>query len=247
MSIEIDILMNLTARRGSFALEVSFFSQADMTVLFGPSGAGKSLTLQAIAGVRTPRAGRIRAGGRLLFDSEQKINVPARERNVGYLFQDYALFPHLTVRENIGFGLRRGWMGRLGRDERERVNELMEIFELVAWAEGLPRDLSGGQRQRTALARALVRRPDLLLLDEPFSALDPLLRAKMRSELLKVRSRFKIPVILITHDPADVDVLADTLVLLEAGHVRDVRSFLRREGEVQPAVSLFPGVQPCLS
>ncbi len=243
MKIDIEIVMNLSSANREFGLEVSFSSNNNVTVLFGPSGSGKSLTLEAIAGIRTPLAGRIQVENRLLFDSKRRVNVPARERNVGYLFQEYALFPHLTVRENMGFGLKRGWLGKLGEEEKERVRELIEIFELDPVAESLPRNISGGQRQRTALARALAARPDLLLLDEPFAALDPLLRAKMRAELLKVQTRFRIPVILITHDPADVDALAETLVVLESGHVREVWPFKKRLAEKRPKELLIPQFQ----
>ena len=219
MHILVDIKKRLWSGRRVFSLEVAFASDQDVVVLFGPSGAGKSLTLQAIAGLTTPDAGRIVAGERVLFDAEQGIQVPARRRDVGYVFQDYALFPHLTVAQNVSFGLKRGWPWHLPRSERLRLEEILEILELTPLGDSLPRDLSGGQRQRVALARALIRRPSLLLLDEPFSALDALLRGKMRRELLRVRQRFTIPVILITHDPEDVAALAETVVVYESGKV----------------------------
>ena len=146
-------------------------------------------------------------------------------RDVGYVFQDYALFPHLTVAQNVAFGLKQGWPWYLPRGERLRLEEVLDIFELTPLRHSLPRDLSGGQRQRVALARALIRRPSLLLLDEPFSALDALLRAKMRRELLKVQARFKVPVILITHDPEDVAALAETVVVYDTGCIRQVLTF----------------------
>jgi molybdate transport system ATP-binding protein len=219
MHILVDIKKQLWSGQRGFSLDVAFSSDQDVVVLFGPSGAGKSLTLQAIAGLTTPDAGRIEAGERVLFDSEQGIQVPARHRNVGYVFQDYALFPHLTVAQNVSFGLKRDWPWRLPRSERLRLEEILDILELTPLGDSLPRDLSGGQRQRVALARALIRRPSLLLLDEPFSALDTPLRAKMRQELLRVRQRFTIPVILITHDPDDVAALAETVVVYESGKV----------------------------
>ena len=138
--------------------------------------------------------------------------------------QDYALFPHLSVADNVGFGLPRSWPWGLEKDDRRRVAEFLEIFELTAYGASLPRELSGGQRQRVALARALIRRPSLLLLDEPFSALDALLRAKMRQELLKIQEQFTIPVILITHDPEDVAALAQTVVVYEHGRVSQIFS-----------------------
>jgi molybdate transport system ATP-binding protein len=228
MHILVDIKKRLWSGRRVFSLEVAFSSDQDVVVLFGPSGAGKSLTLQAIAGLTTPDVGRIVAGERVLFNSEQGIRVPARRRDVGYVFQDYALFPHLTVAQNVSFGLKRAWPWYLPRGERLRLEEIMDILELTPLRDSLPRDLSGGQRQRVALARALIRRPSLLLLDEPFSALDAPLRAKMRQELLRVRSRFTIPVILITHDPDDVAALAETVVVYENGKVIEIAHGPRR-------------------
>jgi molybdate transport system ATP-binding protein len=163
-------------------------------------------------------------GERIFFDSHRHIRVPSRHRNLGYVFQDYALFPHLTVAHNVAFGLKRGWPWYLPQGERLRLEDLLEIFELTPLKDYLPRDLSGGQRQRVALARALIRRPSLLLLDEPFSALDALLRSKMRQELLKIQAHFSIPVILITHDPEDVAALARTVVVYEHGRVSKIMS-----------------------
>ena len=219
MKILVDIKKSLGSGRRVFSLEVSFTSDNDDVVLFGPSGAGKSLTLQTIAGLTTPDAGRIVVGERVLFDSSRKIAVPARHRDIGYVFQDYALFPHLTVAQNVAFGLKRAWPWRLPHPDRLRLDEVLEIFELGPMRDSLPRDLSGGQRQRVAVARALIRRPSLLLLDEPFSALDAPLRGRMRQELLRMQERFNLPVILITHDPEDVAALAQTVAVYEAGRV----------------------------
>ena len=202
-----------------FTLEAGFAAETSRVVLFGPSGSGKTVTIKTIAGLLRPDAGRIIIGGRILFDLAKGIDIFARHRNIGYVPQDYALFPHLSVSDNIGFGLRQHWHGRLARGDRLRVEEFLEIFELGDFGASLPRDISGGQRQRTALARALIRNPSLLLLDEPFAALDTLLRAKMRQELLKVQTNFQIPVILITHDPEDVAALAQTVVVYEDGRV----------------------------
>ncbi|MHB9073668.1 MAG: ABC transporter ATP-binding protein [Desulfobaccales bacterium] len=239
MKILVDIKKRLGTGRRVFSLEVSFASDKDVVVLFGPSGAGKSLTLQAIAGLTTPDAGRIVVGERVLFDASRNLTVPARHRDIGYVFQDYAIFPHLTVAKNVAFGLKRAWPWHLSRPDRLRLEEVLEIFELAPMRDSLPRDLSGGQRQRVALARALIRRPSLLLLDEPFSALDALLRARMRQELLRVQERFNLPVILITHDPEDVAALAQTVVVYDAGRIRQVMA-LQDEDKEQAAAGLLP-------
>lgn len=241
MKILVDIKKHLWSGRRVFRLEVSFASDQNIVALFGPSGAGKSLTLQAIAGLTTPDTGRIVVENRVLFDTSRKIKIPARDRDIGYVFQDYALFPHLTVAHNVAFGLRRGWPWYLPRGDRLRLEEVLEIFELSSLRESLPRDLSGGQRQRVALARALIRRPSLLLLDEPFSALDALLRARMREELLRVQERFSLPVILITHDPEDVAALAQTVVVYDAGKIRQVMA-LADQDKQRAAAGLLPSV-----
>ena len=222
MRIEVDIRKTLRSDGREFTLDVKFACEDDLGVVFGPSGAGKSLMLRAIAGLEKPDFGRIVVAGKVLFDSASRINVPASERAVGYLFQDYALFPHLTVEENIGFGVRRWWQRQLPPDASRRVGDLMELFELRGLGMAYPWQLSGGQRQRVAVARALIRHPDVLLLDEPFAALDPLLRERMRRELVKTRALFKVPMLVITHDPEDVAMLAETLVVLEQGRIAKI-------------------------
>jgi molybdate transport system ATP-binding protein len=168
-----------------------------------------------------PDAGRIILKDRVLFDSRRKINVPARNRGIGYVFQDYALFPHLNVAQNVGFGLRKPWRP-LSRREKAGVGEYLEIFEISRLAESFPFELSGGQRQRVALARALIREPDILLMDEPFSALDALLRERIRSEILEILGRFDVPILLITHDPRDIAFFAGTVVNYENGRVGSI-------------------------
>lgn len=204
-------------------LDAAFSSHDDLTVIFGASGSGKSLTIQSIAGLVMPDSGRIAVGGEVFFDRQQGTNLPTRERAMGYLFQDYALFPHLSVRENIAYPLKKTWYLGLLSAQRQEVEEIIASFELTHLADSLPNEMSGGQRQRVALARALIRKPSILLLDEPFSALDSMLRHRMRLELLEIRKKFSVPLVVITHDPADVEVFADTLVVFEDGGVKEVR------------------------
>ncbi|MDG4475899.1 ATP-binding cassette domain-containing protein [Thiovibrio frasassiensis] len=224
MRLEVDIKKTLHSGARRFGLEAAFSSQDDLTVIFGASGSGKSLTVQAIAGLVTPEQGRIAVDGEALFDASQGINLPARARGVGYLFQDYALFPHLTVRENIGYPLKKGYRFTLLPEARNKVTEIMESFEITHLAGSYPAELSGGQKQRVALARAMIKKPSILLLDEPFSALDSMLRHRMRMELLEIRQRFAVPLVVITHDPADVEVFGDTLVVFANGRVEEVSS-----------------------
>jgi len=206
--------------RRRFELQVAFQCRRRRTVIFGPSGSGKTLTLQALAGLLTPDSGRIAFCGESLFDSAAGIDVPARERRFGYLFQDYALFPQLSVRQNIAFGLKRGPLNPSARFEDPRVDRWLRAFELTELARQRPAELSGGQRQRTALARALVNEPRALLLDEPFSALDPALRDRTRAELDALLRGIDIPVVVITHDAQDIDWFGEqTLYLSEGGVV----------------------------
>jgi molybdate transport system ATP-binding protein len=216
--IDVSIQASVSDGRRRFDLDVAFASDAPVVALYGSSGAGKSLTLQAMAGLLEPTAGHVRIGGRTLFDRAAGIDVPAAGRGVGYLFQSYALFPHLSVRENVAFGLKQ-WLRRLGADDARRVDELLESFGLTALAASRPSTLSGGQQQRVALARALACNPTALLLDEPFAALNPMLRHQLRDELAAVRTRWGIPAVMITHDVDDVLALANVAYLVEEGRV----------------------------
>jgi len=226
MLIEVDIERTLNSRERSFTLKATFASDESRIVLFGPSGSGKTLTLQSVAGLMRPVSGRIALKGRVLFDAMAGIDVPSRERRMGYLFQDYALFPHMTVFGNVGYGLRKTWQWRLSKKDRRDVLGLLDTLEIRHLAESFPADLSGGQKQRVALARALMTRPDLLLLDEPFAALDTLLRGRLRKELIDILERFHVPMIMITHDPEDIKAFAQTLVTYEAGRVREIQRYL---------------------
>ncbi len=205
----------------TFRLEARFRSGARRLVLFGPSGSGKTLTLQAIAGLFRPDAGRVEVAGRVLYDAAAGVCLPARLRRIGYVPQDYALFPHLTVVRNTAFALS-GPLGGLSSAAERTALDLLERFEIGHLASRFPHELSGGQRQRAALARALAASPDVLLLDEPFSALDPMLRSRLRRRIRDMLDRWPVPTVLITHDPEDAEVFADEVILYREGRVRDV-------------------------
>ena len=217
MRFEVDIDKTVRSAQRSFELRIRFTTQARRSVIYGPSGAGKSLTLQALAGLMKPDRGRIAFGAEVLFDSAAGIDLSARRRGFGYLFQDYALFPRLNVRQNIAFGLSAGLLNPSAQVGGEAVERWLRAFELLDVAAQRPGELSGGQRQRTALARALVNSPRALLLDEPFSALDPALRERMRTELDELLRRIDIPVLMITHDPADLDWFGEEALSLRDG------------------------------
>jgi molybdate transport system ATP-binding protein len=226
MQFDVDIAKRVIAQGRAFDLAVQFRIDAERLALFGPSGAGKSLTLQVLAGLVRPDQGRIVIDGDVWLDRSRNVDVPTRARHVGYVFQDYALFPHRTVRDNVAAALARWYPRPLVQAERRAIDELLDVFALNDVRDSYPVQLSGGQRQRTALARAMAAHPRLLLLDEPFSSLDAELRVRLRADLLDVQRRFGIPMVLITHDPDDLAHCAESVIVLREGrvHATDVAS-----------------------
>lgn len=214
-----------------FRLEVAFRLEEDIGVLFGPSGSGKSLTLQAIAGTFQPDAGRVVINGRTIYDSARGLILSPQERHIGYVPQNYALFPHLTAEKNIRFGL--VGLPRGGRNQR--VAEMVDLFGLQGLEHRRPRELSGGQQQRVALARALAGHPRLLLLDEPFAALDAPLRGVLRQELVQIQKRLGIQILLVTHDLADAFVLGQQVIVYDGGRV--IQQGTRDDVFFRPATS----------
>jgi molybdate transport system ATP-binding protein len=198
-----------------FDLEVSWRVGNELAVLFGFSGSGKSLTLRMIAGLVRPDSGRVALDGDVVFDSQTRQWTPPQERRLGFVFQDLALFPHLSVLQNITYGL-----SSLKKAERlERADEFITRFHLEGLAKRLPREISGGQRQRVALARALAGRPNALLLDEPFSALDLPLKIELWELIAEIRENMQIPIVVVTHDPVDARSHSDRLIVYQCGRV----------------------------
>jgi molybdate transport system permease protein len=211
MSLEVQIEKKLL----DFTLEVSFRAEAEPLSVLGASGAGKTMLLRCIAGLERPNRGRIKLNDRVFFDSESLLNIPARQRRVGLLFQNYALFPHRTVAENIGFGLE-----ALPRDERsKRVAELVGRTHLAGLEDRYSRTLSGGEQQRVALARALAIEPEALLLDEPLSALDTHLRSQVEIQLQETFAAYRRPALLVTHNMEEAYRLGSRLLVLSRGRV----------------------------
>ncbi len=237
--IDVDLRLTVSDRTRRFDLAVRFATGAPFAALYGPSGSGKTLTLQAIAGLLKPSAGHVRLDGRTLFDAQAGIDLAPPQRRIGYLFQDYALFPHLSVAQNVAFGLT-SWPRRPPPPaDANRVDSLLEAFGLGELAGSRPATLSGGQRQRVALARALASEPQVLLLDEPFASLNPMLRQSLRQELGQVRERWGIPALMITHDIEDVLALADVAFVYERGQI--AREVDLRDGEARDRARLELG------
>ena len=209
-----------SAGANRFTLNISCRSDAARLAVVGPSGAGKSLMLQLLAGLQRPQSGHVNIAGRCYGDLSRFFWLPPQQRQVGLVFQDYALFPHLTVAQNIAFGLDTGWRNPQHRRLPEAVSFWLERMQLSEIADHYPHQISGGQRQRTALARSCITRPQWLLLDEPFSALDSGLRTQMRQLVAELQAELAVPMLLISHDSADTEMLADAVADIRQGRLQ---------------------------
>lgn len=213
MKLQVELVKKV--KTGTIRLEFSL--ENEVLGILGRSGCGKSVTLKCIAGILPPESGRIRLDDRTLYDSEKKINRKARERRIGYLFQNYALFPNLTVLENICFSLK-----KKDRAGQAYARELLERFYLTEVADSYPAVLSGGQQQRTAMARMLAAKPRVLLLDEPFSALDSFLRREMEREVQEVLNNFGGVSILVSHNKEEIRRLTRRCMVMEQGKIAEI-------------------------
>lgn len=223
-----------------FSLDIAYrLEEAPSAVLFGPSGSGKTLTMNCLAGLAVPDSGFIEFRKEIFYSGNDRICMPARERRAGYMFQDYALFPHLTVLQNTAYSKSGLFARRLSHKIAEEAKKMLERLDIGHLGTRKPAELSGGQKQRAALARALFAQPRFILLDEPFSALDPLLRERLRMELRGYLREFEVPSIIITHDPADVEAFCGPLVLYESGRAKVIDNY-------QEIRKNFPTTDACL-
>ncbi len=214
------VSFHLKKQLDRFALDVEYQFPQGVLVVQGESGSGKSTLLNCISGLLQPDDGYVQIGQRLLYQKQEQINVPVQQRNIGYVFQNYALFPNMTVEKNILYGVNnRARDGKQRQEMLDYVTYIMDTFRIQHLRKKYPRQISGGEKQRTALARAIVTKPDLLLLDEPFSALDIKTKEIVYQEFLELKHAVQIPIILISHDPREGDLFADHRLYLADGHI----------------------------
>jgi len=214
-ALAVQLSKRFSAAGRDFALDLSFTVTPGITIVFGPSGAGKTTLLDCIAGLTTPDSGKIAVGDRVLFDHAHGTNLPVQNRKIGYVFQDLALFPHLTVRKNVEYGL----AGVNGSERRKKSDAILESFRIAHLRDRKPREISGGERQRVALARALVTDPCVLLLDEPLAALDAATKSKIIDDLRAWNAAHAIPILYVTHNREEVFALGDRVLVLENGRI----------------------------
>ncbi len=227
--IKVNLEKNLATSQGKITLRVDFeLSDTELISLAGPSGAGKTSILKMIAGLMDPDRGFIQVDQEIWFDSQKGINLPTRQRRIGFVFQEYNLFPNMTVWENLRYAL-------ADKRDTDRINELLELLHLTALKNFKPATLSGGEKQRVALIRALLRKPKIFLLDEPLSALDLSLRLKLQDEILGMHKRFRIPTVFVTHDLSEIFKLAHKVFFLQDGKI--IRSGIPSEVFAKNSVS----------
>jgi molybdate transport system ATP-binding protein len=213
MNIRFTATKTLHTTRGPQQLDIAFEAkQGEILAISGPSGAGKTTVLRILAGLTTAETGHIQIDQETWLDTDQKINLPTRHRSIGFVFQDFALFPHMTVRKQLEFALPKN-------SDTQLINELLELMDLEALQHLRPALLSGGQQQRVAIARAIARKPRVLLLDEPLSALDDEMRGKLRDYILKARQRYHMTILLVSHHLPDIFRLADSVITLDQGRI----------------------------
>ena len=230
-----DLYVHIKKRIGSFQLEADLQVPEGLLSLLGPSGCGKTMTLKCIAGIERPDEGQITFGDRILFDSEKKINLPPQKRRVGYMFQDYALFPNMTVRRNVLAG-----MGR--RPDPRAADPFLDRFRIADLHDRLPGALSGGQKQRTAMARIAAQDPDVILLDEPFSAMDTMLKWELEQEMLQTLSESGKPVIFVSHDLDEVYRMGGKVCCMKDGKTGIIKSNIQFFEDLKTGNSgLMPG------
>jgi molybdate transport system ATP-binding protein len=229
-------MLNAEIRKAfpGITVEVEFAFENGILVLFGPSGSGKTTILDCLAGLRKPDQGYISLGEKLFFSSTNSIDIPARKRKIGYVFQEYALFPHMTVKENVLYGVPGGC--KKGKRYRMGVCDVLEMLKISRLQDRYPANLSGGEKQRVALARALMVEPELLLLDEPLSALDSATRKELRQELKQLQRCWNIPFVLVTHSREEMKSLADEVLFLERGRRVGSLHAITNEPELEKAV-----------
>ena len=211
------LFVDIKKKLGNFVLDVNFNINSEVLALFGPSGCGKSMTLKCIAGLEIPDEGIIQLNGRTLFDSNNKINLKPQERRVGLLFQNYALFPNMTLKQNIEIGIPKS-----NKNKYATVEEIMSDFHLKSLEYNYPHQLSGGQQQRTALARMLVNSPEILMFDEPFSALDDFLRWQMEQELISILKKHKGSALYVSHNGDEVFRISDKIAIMNDGKIKEI-------------------------
>ncbi len=210
--IKIDVEKELISSSGKFLLKINFeVKKNEFLTIFGKSGSGKTTILRIIAGLENPDKGFIKVDDKIYFDSSKKINLPPQKREIGFVFQNYALFPNMTVYQNLEFAM--------GKVNKKKIEEILEIVELQDLKDRYPNTLSGGQQQRVALARAIIRNPKILLLDEPLSALDLSVRLKLQDEIKKIHNLLNLTTIMVSHDKPEVFKLSDRVLLIEKGKI----------------------------